>query len=131
RQFSEAANAVFGELQVHFLSQHKRVVLLCQRSIGVAQNSNKVVRRKRVKLDTDGESTLKFGNQVGRARQMERTGRDEEDMVGAHHPIFRIYRGALDQGKKVALHTLTGDIAAAMFLARGDLVDFIEEDDAV
>ena len=40
-------------------------------------------------------------------------------------------RGALDQRQQVALHALAADIAADALGARTDLVDLVDEDDAV
>ena len=51
-------------------------------------------------------------------------------MVGLHRPVFGGDRGALDQRQQVALHALAGDRAAAHVGDR-DLVDLVEEDDAV
>ena len=52
-------------------------------------------------------------------------------MVGAHGPVLGRDRGALDQGQEVALHALAADIRPLAPFAGGDLVDLVEEDDAV
>ena len=62
---------------------------------------------------------------------MERAGSDEQDVVGLHRPVLGGYRGALDQRQQVALHALARDIGAGAALAAGDLVDLVEEHDAV
>src|ERR1700730_10934587 len=51
-------------------------------------------------------------------------------MIGAHHAVTGVYRGAFDNGQDVALHALAGDVGAMAAFAPGDLVDFINEDDA-
>ena len=51
-------------------------------------------------------------------------------MVGLHRPVFGRDRGALDQRQQVALDALAADRAAAHVGDR-DLVDLVEEDDAV
>ena len=40
-------------------------------------------------------------------------------------------RGALDQRQQIALHALAADIGAAGLGAGADLVDLVDEDDAV
>src|SRR3546814_1721935 len=45
-------------------------------------------------------------------------------MLGGH-------RGALDEWQQVALNALARDVGAAALGARGDLVDLVQEDDAV
>jgi hypothetical protein len=56
---------------------------------------------------------------------------DEQDVIGAHHPVLRRDGRPLDQRQEVALHALTRDIGAVRFLPARDLVDLIEEHDAV
>ncbi len=56
---------------------------------------------------------------------------DEEDMVGLHRPVLGRHRGALDQRQQVALHAFAADIGALALGACADLVDLVEEDDAV
>ena len=62
---------------------------------------------------------------------MKGTGSDEQDVIGADHAVLGGDRRALHQRQKVALHALARDVGAARFLARCDLVDLIEENDAV
>ena len=48
------------------------------------------------------------------------------------HAVLGVDRGALDQRQQVALHALAAHVAAATELAAvGDLVDLVDEDDAV
>ena len=56
---------------------------------------------------------------------------DEQDVVGLDHPVFRRDGGALDQRQQVALHALARHVGPDRLLTGGDLVDFVEEDDAV
>src|ERR1700674_1252167 len=51
-------------------------------------------------------------------------------MIGPYHAIGSVYRGAFDDGQDVALYAFTGDVGAMAAFAPGDLVDFINEDDA-
>src|SRR3546814_8302867 len=61
---------------------------------------------------------------------MEGSRRDEEDRVVRHRPVFGGDRGAFDQRQEVALDALAADRAAA-HVRDGDLVDLVEEDDAI
>ena len=62
---------------------------------------------------------------------MERARGDEQDVVGLHHAVAGRDRGALDQRQQVALHALARDVGAADIAAARDLVDLVEEHDAV
>ena len=63
---------------------------------------------------------------------MERARGDEQDVVGLHRAVLGRHGGALDQGQQVALHALARNLAAAAAtLAGADLVDLVEEHDAV
>ena len=62
---------------------------------------------------------------------MEGTRGDEEDVVGLHHAVARRDGGALHERQQVALHALARDIGSLHFRAARDLVDLIEEHDAV
>src|SRR5690606_33176109 len=130
-QFRQPANAIFGEFQLHVLGGQQGMILLGQRRIGVAQNAHEIIGGERVKLDADGKAALQFGNQVGRARQVEGARGNKQDVVGAHHSVLGVDGRSLDQGKQVALYALAGDVAAPVFLTGRDLVDLVQEDDAV
>src|ERR1035441_8658651 len=62
---------------------------------------------------------------------MECAGGDEENVVGADHAVARVDGGSFNDGENVALYTFARDVGAVATLAAGNLVDFIEEDDAV
>ena len=62
---------------------------------------------------------------------MKGAGSDEQDVIGADHAVLGGDRRALHQRQKVALHALARDVGAARFLARRDLVDLVEEHDAL
>ena len=55
----------------------------------------------------------------------------EQHVVGLHRPVLGVDRGALDQRQQVALDALARDVGTAAVLARADLVDLVEEDDAL
>ena len=62
---------------------------------------------------------------------MKRARADEEHVIGAHPAVLRLYRGAFDQGQQIALHALARDVRAVRLAPAGDLVDLVDEDDAV
>ena len=51
-------------------------------------------------------------------------------MVSAHHAVARVHGGAFNDRQDIALHTLARNIGPMAALAAGNLVHFIEEDDA-
>ena len=56
---------------------------------------------------------------------------DEQDVVGLDHAVLGANRGSFDQGQQIALHTFSGHIRASAFRAFGDLVQLVNEYDAV
>ena len=61
---------------------------------------------------------------------MERAGRDEQDVIGLHHPVLRVDRRPLDDRQDVALHAFAADVGTVAPFPPRDLVDLVEEDDA-
>ena len=62
---------------------------------------------------------------------MERPRRDEQDVVGLDHTIAGVDGRTLHQRQQVALHALAGNVSALHAAAHGDLVDLVQEDDAI
>ena len=85
---------------------------------------------ERLELHADREAALELRNQIRRLGYVERAGGDEQDVVGAHHAVLGVDRGALDDGQDVALDAFAADIGPVAALAPGDLVDLVDEDDA-
>jgi ATP-dependent protease HslVU ATPase subunit len=56
---------------------------------------------------------------------------NEQDVVSLYRKILCLNGRAIDQRKKVALNPFAADIGALPLGTRGDLVDLVEEDDAV
>ncbi len=52
-------------------------------------------------------------------------------MIGFDHAVTGGYRAAFHQRQQVALHAFTRHIGAGVFAAPGDLVQFVDKDDAV
>src|SRR5262249_37696502 len=68
--------------------------------------------------------------QIRRLRDVKRTGGDEEDVIGLHHPVLGVDRRSFDDGQDVALHAFAADVGTVAPFAAGDLVDLVDEDDA-
>ena len=62
---------------------------------------------------------------------MECAGCDEENVVGLDRTVLRGDGGAFHDGQDVTLYAFAGNVGAVAAAASGDLVDFIEENDAV
>ena len=63
---------------------------------------------------------------------MKCAGGDEQDMIGPHIAVARLHRRAFDDRQQVALHALTRHVGpGALAALAGDLVDLVDEDDAV
>src|SRR2546425_7978399 len=84
----------------------QRGVLLGEGVLWLRHDPDEVVLGERLQLDPDGEATLQLGDQVRRLGDVERAGRDEEDVVGAHVAVAGLDGRALDDGQQVALHAL-------------------------
>src|SRR3569623_1088247 len=127
----EAADAVVVKLQRHTLGREQRAVLLGERGVGLGEDAHEVVDREGIQFDADGETPLQLRNEVRRLREMKGARGDEQDVISAHDAVLGGDGAALDQRQQIALHTLARDVGAAVFTALGDLVDLIEEHDAV
>ena len=64
---------------------------------------------------------MQLGNQVARLRDVEGSGGDEQNVVGAHHAIACVHGRALDDRQNVSLHALFESPTVAQ------LSDVIEE----
>ena len=86
---------------------------------------------KRLELDADGQAALQLGNQVRGLGHVKCARCDEQHVIGLDRAVLGVDRAALDQRQQVALHALARHVGAGGLLAAGDLVDFVDEDDAV
>ena len=57
--------------------------------------------------------------------------RDEQHVIRLDGPVLGIHRATFHQRQQVALHALARHVGAGRFLAPRDLVDFVDEHDAV
>jgi hypothetical protein len=127
----QALDAVGAEFQRHLLGRQQGLVLAREAGIGLGQDALEIIDGQRIEFDPDREAALQFRNQVGGLGHVEGAAGDEQDVVGLDHAVLGRYRGAFHQRQQVALHALARHFGAVGFRARGDLVDLIEEDDAV
>ena len=131
RDLGEPRDAVGPEVEMDLLGVEQRLVLADETGVGGGQDLLEIGDRQRGQLDADREPALQLGDEIGGLREVERARRDEQDVVGAHHPVLGRHGGALDQRQEVALHALARDVGSLHFLAARDLVDLVEEHDAV
>ena len=59
---------------------------------------------------------------------MKGAGRDEQNVIRAHHPIAGVHSCSFDNRQDIALHAFAGYVRAMSGLASRDLVNLIEED---
>src|SRR6185437_12950888 len=85
---------------------------------------------QRLQLHTNGKTALQLGNQVAGLGDVESAGGDEQNVVSAHHAIAGVDGGAFDDRQNVALHAFAGNVGPMAAFAAGNLVNFVEEDDA-
>ena len=95
------------------------------------QNALQIVTVERLQFDADRKPALQFRQEIGRLCNVKSARRDEQDVVCFHSTVFGRYSRSLDQRQKVALHALAADVGTLAFGARADLVDLVEEDDAI
>ena len=62
---------------------------------------------------------------------MKRARGDKQNVIGAHHAVARVHRGSFHNGQNVALHAFARNVGPVAAFAPGNLVDLVEEDDAV
>ena len=105
-------------------------VLLRQTGVGTGQDALGSPARSGAQLDADRKAALRLGDQIARLAQVKGTAGDEQDVIGLDRAVLGVDRGALDQRQQVALPPWR-DTSAPWCLAGGDLVDLVEEDDAV
>ena len=64
-------------------------ISLGQGIVGFGEDAFELRCAERVEFDAQRKASLQFGDQVRRLAVVKRTGGNEQDMVGANHPIFR------------------------------------------
>ena len=126
----DALDGVVGELELDAFGVEQRDVLLDQRVLRLLEDADEILRAERLQLHADRKAALQLGNQVGGLGDVEGAGRDEQNVVGAHHAVLGVDGRALDDRQDVALHAFAAHVGPVPALAAGDLVDLVQEDDA-
>src|SRR6266566_386496 len=126
----DGGDRVFGDVELDTFGLQERDVLLDERIFRLGQNTNKIFFLERMQLDANGKAPLKLGDQIGRLSDVKGTSRDEQDVIRANHAVACVNGGAFDDGQNVALHAFPRDVRAVAGFAAGNLIDFIDEDDA-
>ena len=132
RDARDFLHAVRGELERRAIRRAQRRVLLGEGILRLRHDAHEIGLGQRRELDANREAALQLRNQVARLGDMECARRDEEDVIGAHVAVTRLYRRTLDDRQEVALDAFAGHVGAGALAAlAGDLVDLVDEDDAV
>src|SRR5690606_16981093 len=128
----KAFDRIRGEFEPDPFGGQQFHVLAGQRGLRLGEDADEVVLAQRGQLYPDREAALQLRDQVGGLGQVEGTRGNEQDMVGLHRAVLGGHGGSFHQRQQVALHALAGNVAAAHVLATlGDLVDLVDEHDAV
>ncbi len=130
-EIGDRLDRVRREIERHLLGLEQGLVLLDQARLGFGQYADEIVAVERLELDADRQPALQLGQQVGGLGKMESARGDEQDVVGLDRAMLGRDARALDQRQKVALHALAAHVGAHALAVRADLVDLVEEDDAV
>ena len=97
----------------------------------LGEDLDEILFGEALQLHVDGEAPLQFGDEVFHLGDVEGAGGDEEDEVRLHGAVLGHDGAALDDGQDVALDALAGDVRPALVGFAGDLVDLVDEDDAL
>ncbi len=127
----DLADAVRSELEGRAFSRAQRGVLLGERVLGLRHDADEISFSQRRQLDADREAALQLRDQVRWLRDVKRAGGDEEHVIGAHVAVARLHRRAFDDRQQVALDAFTRHVRPGSVALAGDLVDLVDEDDAV
>ena len=114
RRLPSASSATDRLIRLASVSARMRL----KSSFSSARNSTRIGRRP-----------CNSGNRSEGFETWEGTGRDEQDMIRFHRPVFGRHGRTLDQRQQVALNAFTGKAGAHSVIAGGDLVDLVKEHD--
>ena len=106
RDPGDRVDRVVGEVERQTLRRHQRLVLLDEARLRLRQDAAEILLGQRAELDADRQAALQLRQEVRRLRDMERAGRDEEDVVCLHRPVFGGDGRPFDERQQVALHAL-------------------------
>lgn len=98
---------------------------------GWVRNIFKIFFAQALQFDRDGETPLQFGDEVFHLGNVKGARRDKENKIRLNGAVFRHDRAALHDGKDISLHALARHVRAALVGFARDLVDLVDEDDAL
>ena len=98
--------------------------------LGLLEDAHELFLAETAQLHPDREAPLQLRDQVAGLGDVEGTGGDEEDMIGANETVLRLDVRSLHHGQEVPLHALAAHVRPNAALGSGDLVDLVQEDDA-
>src|ERR1700729_3887827 len=127
----ELLDCVLAEFERHAIGGKQCLVLLHERILRLRQNRLEIFGREGIELDPNRQPSLQLGNQIGGLADVEGAGRDKQDVVGLDRAVLRVHRRALDDWKDVALYSLPRNVGPTALMRAGNLVDLVDEDDAV
>src|SRR5262249_58621197 len=130
RDLCDRLHRLRSEPEAYLLRLQELHVLRDQGVPRLGKNADEIVPRQGVEVDADREAALELWDQVRRLGDVERAGRDEEDVVRADDAVLGGDRRALDDRQEVALDALAADVRTVAAFPPGDLVELVEEDDA-
>ncbi len=113
---------------IHF---QQGTVLQGQRIVRLGQDLFEIFLGQALQLHPYRETPLQFRNQVADLGYMEGTSCNKEHKVRLNRAILGVDRAALHNGQDVTLNAFPADIGTATSATLCDLVDFIDEHDAV
>src|SRR5437870_128986 len=88
REVGDPFDGAAGEGQMDALCLHERRVLLDESAPRLGEDPHELVAAERLELDADREAALELRNEIGGLRYVKRAGRNEQDVIGADHPVF-------------------------------------------
>ena len=129
---SLAISSIASSVNVSLMPSVSSRAMYCRISafLGSRRMRMKSSVAERLQLDANRKAALKFGDEVAGLRDVECSGGDEQDVIRSNETVACVDCGAFDDGENVALDTFATDVGAVAGLAAGDLVHFVEEDDA-
>ena len=94
------------ELERRTLGFDERGILLRQCVLRLGHDAHEIRLSERLELDANRKSSLQLRNEIARLGDVERTGRDEENVVRLHHSVLGLHVGAFDDREEIALNAL-------------------------
>ena len=81
-------DSLIGENQFDLLSFQEGLILHDQGILGLFEDADEILLTERGQFDPYRKPALELGNEVGRLGDVERSGGDEKNMIGLHHPVL-------------------------------------------